>query len=175
MFKLWSDKKIIYSPSFYRAVGGKEAEKEEREKWVNKEKKAIKDSVAGIYNYLLFGLCNEYCIWSNVSSMIMWWWKTYIFDCSQIFHTAFVHFSALLNIRNKSEQDHLRKELVEKQKEEGKEGPVEVPDKVDWLYGTKQPPTEDDAEEQEDESDLITSNRWEDDPDNPENRVSYTS
>ena len=30
-----------------RAVGGKEAEKAEREKWINKERKVIQDSVDG--------------------------------------------------------------------------------------------------------------------------------
>lgn len=35
-----------------RAVGGKEAEKEERERWINKERKKIEDSVNGEYMQL---------------------------------------------------------------------------------------------------------------------------
>ncbi len=79
-------------------------------------------------------------------------------------------FVALLDLRNRHEKDSLKKELVEKQKEEGIEGDVSVPDKVDWLFGTKTPPGEDDEELNED-SDMVISNMWQDDPDYPGTKV----
>ena len=39
----------IYMLCYYRAVGGVQAEREERDRWITKERKRIQDSVDGMY------------------------------------------------------------------------------------------------------------------------------
>lgn len=74
---------------------------------------------------------------------------------------------ALLEIRKKNEAKKLEEEIRAENERRGILEDVHVdPDTVDWLYGRGQPADDSDTDTQE--VDVVTSNRWQDDPDNPD-------
>lgn len=103
------------------AIGGTEAEKEERDRWVSRDRQRIQDSV-----------------------------------------------DALLQIRKKGEAARLKAKLEKENALKGITDPVVVdPEEVDWLYNDADKDEEgnSDSEGSHKETDLVTSNRWEDDID----------
>ena len=100
---------------------------------------------------------DEACIRRNVS----------IEQCQRtdFLHCFFLPVSALLKVRREAEARRAQQEAQEKHEAEGGTGTVEEPEKVDWLYGTRTPPIGDDEEVEDERDELVTSNRWQDDPD----------
>ena len=84
-------------------------------------------------------------------------------------HSLYVFIlPALLNIRLRNEAKRLEAQRQEQMAAEGVEGQVEPvePGTVDWLYGEnmKDLPPQDEVE-QEDTTEVVTSNKWSDDED----------
>lgn len=71
----------------------------------------------------------------------------------------------MLEIRNRAEAER----EIKRREEAGESTDGVKPGTVDWLYGTKSPEEHHEQEEVETEEakDVVTSNMWEDDEDNP--------